>query len=123
MRLQRIAPTIALRCSAILPVWLPCKIFFTTEDFPTQAFPKVLLTKWRNNKPRPCEEERRSNPMIKIKCRGCDLQQHFNFSSGYALQVRRRANSQKLHRAFRFYPGSLSANEYASTTHSLIKNL
>src|ERR1035437_10341721 len=61
MRLQRIAPTIALRCSAILPGWLPCKIFFTTEDFPTQAFPKVLLTKWRNNKPRLCEEERRIN--------------------------------------------------------------
>src|ERR1035437_8627960 len=97
MRLQRIAPTIALRCSAILPGWLPCKIFFTTVDFPTPAFPKVLLTKWRNNKPRPCEEERRSNPMIKIKCRGCELQQHYSIS---VPAVRCYSATKPLHKTF-----------------------
>ncbi len=61
MPLQRIAPTIAFRCLATLPVWLPCKIFFTTADFPIPGLPKVLSSKWRSNHVRHCEEERRSN--------------------------------------------------------------
>jgi hypothetical protein len=35
-----------------------------------------------------------------------------NFSSGYPLQVRRRANSQNLHRAFRFYPAAFEKKTF-----------